>query len=657
MKMKVKFNTAAIKNFLLEHGEKIALGGAVLVFVWLGYAALRRETLPVDKGPDRLAAAAQAAQTHVANSTFNPQALQLPSTDYEDKTKRPIIEVAHYSGGVMNDPIGEPMQKRSDPQILALEGLRAAAGAGTFALMGKDAVPPKLVNQAKARPPQRAAAPRDPDGELGILNPDGAAKPEAARMLNANVVIPGVRPPAGSKLKPTYWAVVTAVVPYRKQAGEFDKVFATALGGDSARDFPQYKGYKIQRAEDNGSDPDKLAWTDINLKDYPKLIKTWAMEALEVVDPNYLDPKFAMPLGPLVGAWWTPDVGHHPEIAFVQGKMEGVEDGAAEEEMGEEAPAAEEVDEDGFVDMADDGNAAPAPGVRPRQNRLAAVEDEDGPVARPAPQARRPAPVAAREKKVGRENDLLFRFFDFTVEPGKTYRYRVQLGLENPNFGVAVKFLKGGDAPKKKTLITAWSQATPAVTVPFSDGVLAGRVQRNSATIAVYKIDEESGLEVLTTEEFPRGGAVNFTKDVPEVVDPLNNNVRKQDNVKFVTNSVVVDMHGGKVLDPKDKEKTTEAGEVLLIDRDGNLVVHDEMDDLPTFKAKDPKELLEGTSPQSKGAPDWGGILGEPKQPKASVKTKTPRAGRTREPRATKAAAPKPKPPAKTKKAPISNED
>src|SRR6185437_15544544 len=27
----------------------------------------------------------------------------------------------------------------------------------------------------------------------------------------------------------------------------------------------------------------------------------------------------------------------------------------------------------------------------------------------------------------------LFRFFDFDVEPGKTYRYRIQLVLSNPN--------------------------------------------------------------------------------------------------------------------------------------------------------------------------------------------------------------------------------
>ena len=77
MKMKVKFNSAAIKSFLLEHGEKFALGGAALMFAWLGYGALSRETLPADKGHERLAAAAQSAQSHVADSKFEPTTLQL----------------------------------------------------------------------------------------------------------------------------------------------------------------------------------------------------------------------------------------------------------------------------------------------------------------------------------------------------------------------------------------------------------------------------------------------------------------------------------------------------------------------------------------------------------------------------------------------------
>ncbi len=36
----------------------------------------------------------------------------------------------------------------------------------------------------------------------------------------------------------------------------------------------------------------------------------------------------------------------------------------------------------------------------------------------------------------------LFRFVDFSVEPGKTYQYRIQLWLLNPNFGLKPECLE-----------------------------------------------------------------------------------------------------------------------------------------------------------------------------------------------------------------------
>ena len=46
----------------------------------------------------------------------------------------------------------------------------------------------------------------------------------------------------------------------------------------------------------------------------------------------------------------------------------------------------------------------------------------------------------------------LFRFFDFTVESGKRYVYRVRLMLLNPNYEIPPRFLISDELDKKPYL-------------------------------------------------------------------------------------------------------------------------------------------------------------------------------------------------------------
>jgi len=62
---------------------------------------------------------------------------------------------------------------------------------------------------------------------------------------------------------------------------------------------------------------------------------------------------------------------------------------------------------------------------------------------------------------------LLFRYIDFSVEPGKTYRYRASLVFRNPNF-LKTADLAAGDTSvvTGETRTSDWSDATSPVTVP-----------------------------------------------------------------------------------------------------------------------------------------------------------------------------------------------
>jgi hypothetical protein len=61
---------------------------------------------------------------------------------------------------------------------------------------------------------------------------------------------------------------------------------------------------------------------------------------------------------------------------------------------------------------------------------------------------------------------LLFRYLDFNVDPGKTYRYRVKFVLANPNFGKRIADAGGLESVVLgETRETPWSQITSPVTV------------------------------------------------------------------------------------------------------------------------------------------------------------------------------------------------
>ena len=60
---------------------------------------------------------------------------------------------------------------------------------------------------------------------------------------------------------------------------------------------------------------------------------------------------------------------------------------------------------------------------------------------------------------------LLLRFFDFTVEPGKQYKYRVMLWLANPNYNYDIHFLSDPKLAKEQWIKTEWSELNAPVSV------------------------------------------------------------------------------------------------------------------------------------------------------------------------------------------------
>jgi len=229
---------------------------------------------------------------------------------------------------------------------------------------------------------------------------------------------------------------------------------------------------------------------------------------------------------------------------------------------------------------------------------------------------------------------LLFRFFDFTVQPGKHYRYRVKLVLANPNYGMLPHFLEKEGMEKVKTLETDWSDPSPSVAVPLDSQVLAvsARGSDGTAMVMLVRFEEKDGA--AAAEEFAsvaRGQFLNYLdRPFPESALPramatmgsaagysegmmgpmgmpyapgaaAKSNDAPERKVNYITNALLLDVMGGGRLPGKDRS-LVEPGSILLLDAEGKLVVRNELDDLPEYQLHKPPETKEvATVGQPKG--------------------------------------------------------
>ena len=224
---------------------------------------------------------------------------------------------------------------------------------------------------------------------------------------------------------------------------------------------------------------------------------------------------------------------------------------------------------------------------------------------------------------------LLLRYFDFDVEPGKRYVYRVVPLLENPNYGLDQKVLDRAEESEQPLLhckvgkdeldanfkvadwqiddTHCWSQPFQSSRVPGDLRLIAGAVEppkmpspaEATAEVRVLKWSDDSGLNLSygTTGQF-RGSVLDYPDvEMKPLGDPNRIPISHLD-----TNCVLVDIAGGEPLSPRDKDKIRSPGMFLVLDDAGNLVIHDEMGETKEWVAatKEPEQPANSFPPHGR---------------------------------------------------------
>ena len=325
---------------------------------------------------------------------------------------------------------------------------------------------------------------------------------------------------------------------------------ATGLGIPTPVELPVYAYYRVERAEagTGAEDHAGLRWEPLHVRQMlESQAKRWRSLGGEVVAPQYLHSgswAMAFPLGPLVNASWGPQCAHEPEIPFLD-KASGADVAPGGMIYGMDAPysmpgMAASPARGATASKGAKARSRPAAAPAPEKSQPARLADEpDAGVEGAAPMGAAPGafpsamPYAGPMMPMGMTPGImpgakpgmmragtgqdaagvpyqLFRFFDFTVEPGKRYRYRVRLVLVNPNYGLnpadledekqsQVKFLEDAGAGKER----GWSEPPEAVVVPRDVRVLVGSVvlppeqhaavKEPVAEFGIAKFDIETG--------------------------------------------------------------------------------------------------------------------------------------------------------------------
>lgn len=102
-------------------------------------------------------------------------------------------------------------------------------------------------------------------------------------------------------------------------------------------------------------------------------------------------------------------------------------------------------------------------------------------------------------------NVLLFRFIDFAVEPGKSYRYRARLVIENPNRLARVADAADPSVIAGDTRFTAWSNITAPSEVPLETQYFITDVEsdKNKVLLDFFYFDPNLGTTVSNLEPDP----------------------------------------------------------------------------------------------------------------------------------------------------------
>lgn len=603
--MKKKFN---IKEFFLLHIEKFVFGIAIILAVYFMFGGKKLE--PLKWLPDDLITDSKRASDHIDTNEVLMKDINIEEKNYAEFAKG--IKV-----GVKLEPYRTPTPwevslfpkkpLREKPVLYALERLQGKSGVG--AIMVNDLTPG--ANMAVGT------------GGTGGSGLTGSAGSTPTKKIGQR------------------WIVLVGDIPIQKQLNEYINTYSGASYTDPMnRDIPKYMYYRIWRQEWPTANVDD--WTELDDVYVTYRTKTeveWPLGAqgasnMEPVDQAYLAPVSLMPMAfplpvPAGGVGFGDSVGHPPHIPLLKDDL--FKEMQAQKKLQKtieilSKPSVEDIKN--FNPFAAGAGASQgssydsSPGFGPRSN------PGGGGVIRPPNAAVSRLQMERALEEPVRVSHYLFRYFDFNVQPGKTYRYKVKLLLANPNFNLPEKDI--AESAMKDRFVTMLetddSEPSPPITVSLDTRALLSKVESDpapkstpKATMRMVLFDMSDSTEwVLDNKPAERGTFLNWSERGYAAEPAPSTTASESDSytsavlnrtpakstastdtrtAKFDSNVCLLDIIGGYSLGNTTPFRSP--GKILVMEQDGNVVVHDVAEDANEVSDYDKKTAPAATGGSS----------------------------------------------------------
>lgn len=557
-------SSGGAKQWLLLHFEKPLLFAVLIIFGLLVYSGVGKLQVQSDQTPEKLSKMATQLETKIKQSSWEEGSYPIPDFSAKITAARSEITPDLYTFKAPGIEKIKTGAKRSEPEFLTANDLRAVGGNGIF-----------WIKDPAAKP-----AAKVPDKKRGGAKSKTPQQPRR-----------GVAPPTNSVGEGRRWVIITALAPMHEQANNYLEHFADAGGYDPKRDVPEYLAAKIQRLtlSDAGAD-ENIDWKNAQMwgwREFGELesgeANRWAAKAPEPVDPRFVDRALAKPLGPLAFREWGRQA-THPEIPLATAKAK----------KGSFSPKIQ-------TPVLRD-NSDPSAGNSKFNIKFSPFDNENTNAENKPQQEEQPDPNAVVKRATHQRvaENRLVRIFDYDVEPGKVYLYRIQLALKNPNFkdlDIDPRFLEDPVRMQARQYReSVWSEPSNAVRVPEDRQVYVEIREENKEADApiivmgnvVREIDFDKGEQRTGRVSLQPGEIANQTiadkqlqqgKGRPEI----------NSNNPISTGFALIDWHGGtEPLDgldglpaPDDAEETvmTAPAEMLFLDSQGNIFMRTSVGD------------------------------------------------------------------------------
>lgn len=657
MKAKLKGANGFVR-FLLQHGEKLGMAAVLSVAALLIWSSLGRPAIETSKQPPELQTKANQAKAHVEQMSwdgFPPE----DKTDWSTFKARsgevaikPVSPDQYPPNAHWNPLVLEPVMQRLDPVLVTVSDLEVTSGAGLWMEGDPEVIRRKMIElaQAAARAQREAdeearrmaeEAEDERGGRGGRRGPGGRGEGgfggegggyggmgdmSGVKTKDGALVVPptgGAQMQGIEDIREKAWVTVLAKIPIKQQFQMYADALATARAFNPSVDQPVYMGYLVERAEVTDAGTGKYVQLPaVHESALTKKMATWPIQTPDAINPKYNHPLLTHPLPPMVMRTWGEEVTHSdlpiptPEDLMAE-QMEATETPLPEEEQDPSDPfgraAAARRNQAGNMggpemgmprgDMNYGGRPAMrgmGRGMMPgmmggmeggRGMSMGGGMGSDGTIDLPD------------YSWDGLTKQLLFRFFDDTVQPGHRYRYRVRLVLVDVNAQqpeqyldpeVSIRISKEKEATAKDNKpgkargyrMTDWSEPSPVAVVPQPGLVYIAQTKdvfsaEPEARMIVKSVDSVHAAEIGLQSWFPRGSVLNLSQRAQIIWSSLY----KVDPAKpvdspvfnFLTGLTLVDFDGGDQLTQKNRTLTAPS-RVLVMDSSGRLSFQNELD-------------------------------------------------------------------------------